>query len=179
MDSIDPKILIAIIAAGTALLSALISSIVSLYISRKSFSKETDKTAIGYLEKKIELLEKNKNKLWKFMNRTPDNQDPATVLAELTKGRFDLAKDVLREIEHYLNDGVRKKLSDDCEYANKTFAIEIAKEKGIIENEKESSLSGSQIIDQMHKFADNLSSALNTELIASVKGIEKLSDLKR
>lgn len=179
MDNMDTKVLISIISACTVVVSATISSLVTLYVSRRSLSKESDKNAIRYLERKIELLEKQKSQLTDFMRRSPEKQDAASAFAELTTGRFNLAKDVLREIEHYLNDEVRKQISDDCDIVSKSFALELAKEKGVSTNDDGNSITGPKIMDRMHEFADKLALALDKELIASVNGIETLSGLRR
>ena len=179
MENMDTKILVAIIAAFTAILSAIISSLVTLYVSRKSLSKESDKNAIRYIERKIELLEKQKNKLSEFMRRAPKEQDKASAFAELILGRFNLANEVLKEIGHYLNDETRQQLSDDYEIVGKSLALEKAKDDGFDVTDDNKLIKGPKIMDRMNDFAENLSLSINKELVSSVNRIEKISGLRK
>jgi hypothetical protein len=177
----DIEFQIAIMAGVAVIVSAIISSFVSLYISRKTFGKESEKNAIRYLERKIEYLEKQKHELREFMKGTPSSQEPASAIAELTSGRFNLTFDILEKISHYLNDNARQELFEHGKRIRQAFAIEMAIKKGMVVKEvkeKESFLSGPQIIDQMNKFADDVTLGLEKELSISTSTIERISGLR-
>jgi hypothetical protein len=184
MNDIDPKILIALIGGSTAIFAAIIARFTALAVATRAGKKDSDKNAIEYLNRKIQLLEQNKQRILK-VNRKPRDMSGsiAEQLADGTQERFQLAGEVIEDVDHYLKKGSCNTLHDQLARINESMAFHKGLNFGVIKSpddwtgDKSRLIEGSNMIESMNSFSDSVYDMIDRELRESAKQVEQLTGL--
>lgn len=184
LPSLDPTILVALIAAAGVLLSGLLSAFVSIWMSHRSTKIDKSKTAIEYLRSKIEILERqkaalsNKGGKHSYSVKNPDRIAKAT--AEALDNGFTLSRDVFNETRHYLAPERCAALSESLNLIEKSLAYERAKAWGIAKEpshwkgDTSCLIKGADNINAMIDFIRTVEETIENEISVSVQKIEHL-----
>ena len=177
-NSLDPKI----IAALVGLLAALVSAIVSYFVSKHM---EDRKNTIKYLGEKIAILEKAKGELvelgFKSMGESLNKENFIERYSQSARNKFSRCSKRFKLIDHYLNDNERSLIREKISKIDIALGAEGLEE--IAERQIPASLIGaiprdSQLTDQLTALSDNIVRIIDEELRASVVKIESMSGLE-
>lgn len=192
----DPNNSVNLVMPAAAVISALIAGLVSLgvsaYTSNKLMEKDDRKlnieTNLQYLTRKVNLLEKQKERWIEFNKHTASSgkystkkkQDMNEKFAESILSVFDFAIDMLNSTDHYLGDDTREKLKEK----EKSIARSITLCKCIHENHlelpegyngsKEEFFQENNRISDIVGFSSEVFETIISELNQSTKTIEQI-----
>lgn len=181
LNSEPSKMTVAVIAAIAAVLAALISSSVTVYVTKKSVRTDTNKVALEYLNRKISSLEQQRRKLIEAGRSKPHHGGwgPGAA-AEAVDNSYSGATQAFEEIKHYLPTDVASRLGETKASIDSALTFERAKAHGIIKKDAEwrgppsKFKSGPDILDAMIKFSRDVDSAVDDELKSSTRRIETI-----
>jgi hypothetical protein len=174
----DPKVLAALMAA----LSALVSGGVSYFMARKA---EQRKNVLEFLNRKIALLENKKARLIVLGNEKSvgiNKETFAESVAEALMKTYDESVSIFREIDHYVPCKLRLDVWKRIENIDQSIAYARAKHhlgsEMTVEHSKQL-LDGQEAVKEMKSISRDIRNLINEELLSCVSNVEQIIEAKR
>ncbi len=181
----EDKLFIAIIAASSSIFGAVVSSIVSFFISRQSTLLRKNEKVAEYLTDKLKKLESLNNDIIE-LNLTRINSKKHSeyfdTLAITCNSLFELSSKILLKIDYYLEIEVYNDLHTKMDNININLAINKAVWLGLIEGKK-AEIFGQQVYENISQnilsFGKEIKSIINIMLRESTERLEFIYGLKK
>ena len=172
----DPKILAAVIAAISVVLSSGASALVALFLAGRNSKQEKEGKLIDYLNGKISKLENVKADIIEHKQSRQDGADLQTKIANSLQQSYDVGTKALSQIGHYLDDNATFALEEKRNEINKSMAEKRAVAGNLLQQEQldNDAMEIPETMIKMSQFLTDVEKQIEEELRDAIFSIEKL-----